>query len=116
MTEADGQADSVGARIRAARQARGWRQSDLAAAVRVSRSAVAQWETDRAGQGRDHLGGVAEVLGVSVEMLLYGEAGRVVPEAMTGDELALLRLYRACQSDDQAMLLRMARKLAQPAS
>jgi hypothetical protein len=31
---------------------------------------------------------------------------------MTGDELALLRLYRACDSEDRSFLLRTARKLA----
>ena len=40
----------IGERIRAARQERGWTQEQLAEAVGVSRSAVAQWETGRAGQ------------------------------------------------------------------
>jgi hypothetical protein len=31
---------------------------------------------------------------------------------MTGDELAMLRLYRACDPQDRAFLLRTAHKLA----
>ena len=58
---------SAGARIRAARVEKGWTQDDLAAAVGVSRSAVAQWETDRAGQIRGNLARIAEALGVSLE-------------------------------------------------
>ena len=107
--------ESVGERIRVARQARGWTQSDLAQAVRVSRSAVAQWETDRAGQLREHLSDVADVLGLSVEVLLHGRDGRaarVAESELNGTELALLRLYRSSAPEDQAMLLRMARKLA----
>ena len=103
-------AGSVGARIRTARLARGWTQDQLAAAVQVSRSAVAQWETDRAGQLRDNLGRIAEALDISVEGLLNREPSR--GGQMAGTEVALLRLYRECTPDDQSMLLRLARKLA----
>jgi len=102
----------VGRRIREARRARGWTQDDLAHAIGVSRSAVAQWETDRAGQVRANLGRVADLLGLSLEHLLYGPGSREPATAVGGDELALLRLYRACQPEDRAMLLRTARRLA----
>ena len=103
---------SVGGRIRAARLGRGWTQDGLAEAVGVSRSAVAQWETDRAGQVRDTIPRIAAALGVSVEYLLTGEDKHAPREATTGDELALLRLYRECDPEDRAFLLRTARKLA----
>ena len=103
---------SVGARIRAHRQERGWTQDQLAAATGVSRSAVAQWETDRAGQLRDNISRIAEALGITVELLLHGEASREASRADSGDELALLRLYRECDAEDRAFLLRTARKLA----
>lgn len=112
MSPADPSASSIGARIRAARLDRGWTQDDLAAAVGVSRSAVAQWETDRAGQIRANLTRIAEVLAISVEHLLYGEEKRAPAIAASGDELALLRLYRQCGPDDRQMLLRTARRLA----
>jgi transcriptional regulator with XRE-family HTH domain len=99
--------DSVGTRIRALRQALGLTQEALAAACDVSRSAVAQWETDRAGQLRGNITRIADALGTSVETLLHGD--RTDP---TGDELAILRLYRACDPEDRAFLLRTARKLA----
>lgn len=103
---------SVGDRIRTVRNERGWTQDALAAAVGVSRSAVAQWETDRAGQVRANLSRVAAALGVSVEYLLHGANPQVGLGAESGDELALLRLYRACDPEDRAFLLRTARKLA----
>ena len=104
----------VGQRIRRARQARGLTQNGLAAAVGVSRSAVAQWETDRAGQVRGNLTRIAAVLGVSVEYLLHGREAEVGgPENAT--EMALLRLYRACTEDDRAFLLRTATRLARAA-
>ena len=103
-------------RIRTLRRERGMTQEDLAAATGVSRSAVAQWETDRAGQVRGNLSRIAEVLGVGVEVLLHGAASRAAAEASGGDELALLRLYRECVAEDRAFLLRTARKLAMTAA
>jgi transcriptional regulator with XRE-family HTH domain len=104
--------ETFGARIRAARRARGWTQDDLAKAVGVTRSAVAQWETDRAGQIRDNLARIAMVLGVPVAALLGSAPADADLRAVGGDELALLRLYRACSPEDRAFLLRTARRLA----
>jgi transcriptional regulator with XRE-family HTH domain len=105
-------AESVGARIRAARLARAMTQADLAAAVRVSRSAVAQWETERSGQVRGNLTRIASVLGVSVEHLLSGTVAGVPSGPENATEHALLRLYRGCTEDDRAFLLRTATRLA----
>ena len=100
---------SVGSRIRELRRARGLTQDALAAACNVSRSAVAQWETDRAGQLRGNISRIATALGASVEHLLQGSE----PTAeITGDELAILRLYQACDPEDRAFLLRTAHRLA----
>jgi transcriptional regulator with XRE-family HTH domain len=100
---------TVGARIRAQRLARGLTQDQLASACGVSRSAVAQWETDRAGQLRGNISRIADALQISVEHLLHGDT---LDSGMTGDEMAMLRLYRACDAEDRAFLLRTARKLA----
>jgi transcriptional regulator with XRE-family HTH domain len=101
----------IGARIRDVRRERGWTQDQLASAVGVSRSAVAQWETGRAGQVTTNLTRIAEVLEVGVEYLMYGEDRRPSAEARLGDELALLRLYRECSAEDRQLLLRTARRL-----
>jgi transcriptional regulator with XRE-family HTH domain len=101
----------IAARIRTARHDRGLTQDQLAAAVGVSRSAVAQWETGRTGQLTGNLSRIARTLEVGVEHLMYGEDKRAPAEARQGDELALLRLYRECDPDDQQMLLRTARRL-----
>ncbi len=104
----------VGARIRAAREHLGLTQAALAEKVGVTRSAVAQWETGRAGQVGSHLAQIAAVLGVGVEHLLLGSRERmfmdeVGPNSITADELAILRLYRECTDDDRAILLRLAK-------
>ncbi len=103
----------AGARIRDARKALGMTQGDLARAVGVSRSAVAQWETDRAGQVRGNLSKIATVLRVSVAYLFDGGQDQTAEIAAEGAvEHALLRLFRACSDDDRAFLLRTAVRLA----
>jgi transcriptional regulator with XRE-family HTH domain len=101
----------IGMRIRDVRRERGWTQDQLANSVGVSRSAVAQWETGRAGQVTTNLTRIAEVLEVGVEFLMYGDDKRPPAEARLGDELALLRLYRECSPEDRQLLLRTARRL-----
>jgi transcriptional regulator with XRE-family HTH domain len=113
--KAEGIPSLVGTRIRSARLARGMTQADLAEAVGVTRSAVAQWETDRAGQVRANLTRIAAVLGVSVQFLLEGHTGTGTELPENSTELALLRLYRACTDDDRAFLLRTATRLARAA-
>lgn len=106
------ESSTVGARIRAQRLACGMTQDQLASACGVSRSAVAQWETDRAGQLRGNISRIADALQLSAEQLLHGTRPG---QDLTGDELALLRLYRECDPQDRTFLLRTARKLAMPA-
>ena len=103
---------AIGSRIRVMRRDRGITQDELADQVGVSRSAVAQWETGRAGQVTGNLSRIANILGVSVEYLLYGDDKRAPMEAHLGDELALLRLYRACEPEDRQTVLRLCRRLA----
>ncbi len=102
----------IGARIKDVRQERGWTQDQLAQAVGVSRSAVAQWETGRAGQITGNLTRIAASLDVGVEYLMYGNEKRGPSEIRHGDELALVRLYRECAPEDRQIILRMARRLS----
>jgi transcriptional regulator with XRE-family HTH domain len=108
--------ESVGARIRDARQHLNLTQDALARACGVSRSAVAQWETGRAGQLSAKLPRIADALGLSVDQLLQGQALPADTGASTGDELALLRLYRECAPEDRAFLLRAAHRMARIAA
>ncbi len=103
---------TLGARIRALRRARGLTQDRLADSTGVSRSAVAQWESDRAGHSAGMLRRVAEVLGVSVGMLRDGWDGLATDAVLTPQETALLRLYRSCGNEDRSVLMHVAEKIA----
>src|SRR4051812_29701670 len=97
---------SIGQRVKTERLERGLTQDELAHRVGVSRSAVAQWETGRAGQLTGNLGRIALALDTSVEYLMYGRDNRVALQPGQGDEIALLRLYRECDPEDRQILLR----------
>lgn len=102
----------IGTRMRDVRRERGWTQDEFARRVGVSRSAVAQWETGRAGQVTGNLTRIADVLGIGVEYLTFGNDKRAPGLVGQGDELALLRLYRECSPEDRQLALRMLRRLA----
>lgn len=99
--------ETVGARIRASRLANDMTQEAFAEKLGVSRSAVAQWETDRAGQVRANMERIAKVLQVPLSYLLSGEAA-----SLQGDEQSLLRLYRACTKEDRKLVTQTAQRLA----
>ena len=103
--------EAAGQRIRTARLARGLTQADLARLVGVSRSAVAQWETDRAGQIRGNLARIATALGVSIGHIVSGDP-HADAQAIEGSEVALLRLYRECDEADRQLLLQTALRLS----
>jgi len=71
-----GNAVSVGQRIRATREALGWTQSDLAARLGRTQTAVSYWESGRRGLSLDDLVDVARVLGVPSAELLPDRHGR----------------------------------------
>src|SRR5271170_1097962 len=90
LTYTLGMSDSqaIGERIRLARQERGLTQEQLAEAVGVTRSAVAQWETGRAGQVTGNLSRIAAVLEVGVGHLMFGDDKPAPQLATGGHELA----------------------------
>ncbi len=104
-----------GERMRLLRRARGLTQDELARATGVSRSAVAQWETGRAGFG-NRIVRVADVLGVPVRELKttgYGSHDADAdPARISRDEATLLDHFRELGSADRACILLLARRLA----
>ena len=99
---------TMGMRIRAARRALGMTQEQLAAAVGVTRSAVAQWKPTGPARSAP-TSPVAAALGLTVEHLLTGMFYRL--GCIAGEGVAMLRAFRACEEGDRALLLRTAVRL-----
>lgn len=106
--------DSVGARIRLLRQRRGLTQSELGAALGVSRSLVARWETNRSG-GAHNLPRLAEKLGVAQDFFINGMIRGDVAMMVSSEEHALLTMYRSCPGTQRLALLRRAGQLEKQA-
>ena len=66
--------NKVGNNIQKFRKAKNMTQDQLAEELNVTRQAVSNWETNKTQPDIETLGRIAEVLEVSVEELIYGEA------------------------------------------
>ena len=106
--------DSIGARIRLLRQRRGMTQSELGAAMGVSRSLVASWETNRSREAHN-LPKLAETLGVPQEFFVNGMVRSGATMTLSSDECALLAMYRNCSETQRLALLRKAGALEKQA-
>lgn len=71
-------------RIRDARLASGMTQTNLAARLKITRSAVSQWEKGPIAPDRKRLGDISSILGVSVSWLITGHEDAA--ESTVGDE------------------------------
>lgn len=66
--------ETVGQRVRKARELRGWRQDELAGRITgASQGVVSKWETGRREPGLENVVALARALGVSTEWLITGE-------------------------------------------
>jgi transcriptional regulator with XRE-family HTH domain len=92
--------------VRSNREALGWSQRRLAAAVGVTQGAVSQWENG-GGLTMESLTTLSRVFGASLKGVVG--KGTDFPGEMVEreDELRLLYAYRAIASDRQAFVLDM---------
>lgn len=84
LPASDSKIPGLGARIRSARQSKGWSQEELAERVKKTKGSVSQWELDIATPGLAGIVLVARELEVSVKWLL-------------GDDPADLKQHRHAQ-------------------
>ena len=64
---------ALGERIKACRQRAGMSQEKVAELVGVSRQAVTKWEVNQSAPNTENLFKLAEIFGVTVDMLLASE-------------------------------------------
>ena len=64
---------ALGERIKACRQSAGMSQEKVAELVGVSRQAVTKWEVNQSAPNTENLFKLAEIFGITVDMLLASE-------------------------------------------
>ena len=105
----------AGERVKTIRQSRHLTQDQLAKAAGVSRSLVAQWETGRSGFA-SKAAQIAKVLEVPVRMLQPSVPSEAfmddVSDSVSDIEARLLHSFRQMQSEDQACLIHLVRRMA----
>ena len=72
-----------------ARKARGMTQGDVAAAFKISRPAVGQWESGKTAPETERLGPLAELLGFDLSAAVRGELILTSGQSATGKQPAL---------------------------
>ncbi|HEY9253591.1 MAG TPA: helix-turn-helix transcriptional regulator [Stenotrophomonas sp.] len=108
----------IATRIRTARRIAGITQAELASRLRVTRSAVANWErVSGVWPASSRMLSIAVITGVSYEWLATGRGvpiDHTLPAAVAGElvddpkELRMLRAFRGCHSAMRRALLEMA--------
>ena len=98
-------------RLRVARRSAHLSQAQLARKLSVASSAAAQWESPNGTMPRiDKLPAIAAALGVDVEWLITGNAGRRRARA-DGNETPAVALETFARDTDEELLLKQFRRL-----
>jgi transcriptional regulator with XRE-family HTH domain len=105
--DADGR-QGIAERVTTLRKSKNMSQADLATAMSVSRSAVAQWETGRASMTMKNFDRLADILGVSKSYIISGEIGE---SGLSIRERKLIVAFRVCARTDQDAVLRIVNGL-----
>jgi transcriptional regulator with XRE-family HTH domain len=81
---------TLGARLRIGRQARGLSLSEAARLIKLSKAALGAWEVDRTKPTYEHLQLIAEIYQTSAQWLISGEGEPPQPAAVIADPQAEL--------------------------
>lgn len=116
--------DEAHLRIRMARQFAGKSQAELAQALGVGRSAVANWECGRAHPSAPHLSRLARVTDVAFEWLATGQGVMTAASSseqhdagvLNQEESTLLQAFRGASKKRQRQILYIAMSLSTAAA
>lgn len=97
--------DTINARIRIARERKGWSQTDLANKLGVKPQAVGQWESGLTMPRNKRLPHIADALDVSHDWLVTGKA-EDVNTTLSTQEAALVELFRGLTEEQRGIAVR----------
>ena len=89
-------------RIKELRLQHNWKQEELGARLNVGKGAISRYENGERGLDSVMINTLCEIFGVTADYLLCRSSSPTA--AMTDDESALLRAYRAASEDAKAVV------------
>jgi transcriptional regulator with XRE-family HTH domain len=108
------QDEGPGGRISQALRAADLKPAELARRMKVSQPTVHGWVNHHHGITWANARRVAAVLNVAPGWIMFGADTEAERVAQTGEELALLRLYRELEDADQVSFLRLLQRTLSP--
>lgn len=99
-------------RIKEAREARGWTQEQLAAAMNTTQQTIQRWESGQTDPKSSVIVGISRVLGITVSFIMNIEESDEV-RLLSADEHELIDYYRSLSTKAQRALLAGLREYLQ---
>lgn len=99
-------------RIKELRLNRGWKQSDLAKAINITRAAVGHYETGYRSLDVETIHKLCDIFGCTADYLL-GRSEQPAPD-LTDEEARLIAAFREADEDARAMVLLALKKWMPP--
>jgi len=99
-------------RIKELRLNRGWKQSDLAKAINITRAAVGHYETGYRSLDVETIHKLCDIFGCTADYLL-GRSEQTAPD-LTDEEARLIAAFREADEDSRAMVLLALKKWMPP--
>jgi len=96
-------------RIADARNARGWSQEQLAAAIGTTQQTVQRWETGQTDPQVSKVEAISAALGVTMSYLLGVDAQTGTVSTLTDEEQQLVDLYRMSNPQGREAIMAVAR-------
>ena len=96
-------------RIADARNARGWSQEQLAAAVGTTQQTIQRWETGQTDPQVSKVAAISAALGVTMSYLLGVDSQAGTTPTLTDEEQQLVDLYRHSNPQGREAIMAVAR-------
>ena len=96
-------------RIADARNARGWSQEQLAAAIGTTQQTVQRWETGQTDPQVSKVAAISAALGVTMSYLLGVDSQTSAMQTLTEEEQQLVSLYRNSNPQGREAIMAVAR-------
>lgn len=88
------------------------KQSDLAKALNINKSVIANWKKRHCNPPLEYIPQICKILDISEQFIIHGESEDCNRYYLSNDEAQLIRLFRVSTKQDKNFILRTAIRLS----